>query len=396
MILRVAVALCAIATLTARAAPHRPTPPREYQAYVASEAADVISVIRFGPQGLTLARTLPTGLMPADIDGPHGVATGDPQGTRHYSACMMDDTLVEIDTSTLKVSRHFRLTPGAETGHQGPPASAASRAPGRRACTGRRSNRRSGGADLTHGGDDRVQVEGFAEEGGEPELACLLARIVPGGQAHDRDVSSARLLPLLAPELHAIHHRHHQIQQDEGRVNLVQLQEGVTPIRRGQHVEALQGQAHFEQCADVGVVIHDQNGWHQAVFSRIRACDLGRRVIRAQYTRKVRTFGGVARNCRPDGAIVLIHMPGKVTLYVRDEDLWRRAREASGPGGLSDLVHQLLRQWLERPDVSASAPTLLERARTLQHDAATLVRTLEADEARPRRRPQRKRRRVRP
>lgn len=89
-------------------------------------------------------------------------------------------------------------------------------------------------------------------------------------------------------------------------------------------------------------------------------------------------------------------MPGKVTLYVRDEDLWRRAREASGPGGLSDLVHQLLRQWLERPDVSASAPTLLERARTLQHDAATLVRTLEADEARPRRRPQRKRRRVRP
>jgi hypothetical protein len=46
--------------------------------------------------------------------------------------------------------------------------------------------------------------------------------------------------------------------------------------------------------------------------------------------------------------------------------------------------------------VSASAPTLLERARTLQHDAATLVRTLEADEARPRRRAQRKRRRVRP
>jgi hypothetical protein len=89
-------------------------------------------------------------------------------------------------------------------------------------------------------------------------------------------------------------------------------------------------------------------------------------------------------------------MPGKVTLYVRDEDLWRRAREASGPGGLSDLVHQLLRQWLERPDVSASAPTLLERARTLQHEAATLVRTLEADKAHPSLRPQRKRRRVRP
>ena len=57
-----------------------------------------------------------------------------------------------------------------------------------------------------------------------------------------------------------------------------------------------------------------------------------------------------------DPTIVLSYMPGKVTLYVRDNDLWRRAREASGPGGLSDLVHRLLRQWLERPDVSASPP----------------------------------------
>jgi hypothetical protein len=85
-------------------------------------------------------------------------------------------------------------------------------------------------------------------------------------------------------------------------------------------------------------------------------------------------------------------MPGKVTLYVRDSDLWKRAREASGPGGLSDVVHQLLRGWLARPDVSAAPPTLLERARTLQHDAATLVRALEAEEARPRQRPHRKRR----
>jgi len=34
---------------------------------------------------------------------------------------MMDDTLVEIDTGTLKVSRHFTLSPGGETGHTGAP-----------------------------------------------------------------------------------------------------------------------------------------------------------------------------------------------------------------------------------------------------------------------------------
>jgi len=39
-----------------------------------------------------------------------------PQGTRHYSACMMDDMLVEIDTRKLAVSRHFFLRKGQERG----------------------------------------------------------------------------------------------------------------------------------------------------------------------------------------------------------------------------------------------------------------------------------------
>ena len=185
----------------------------EYLVYVVSEAADTISLVRFGPQGGRLDHDLPTGIMPTDIDGPHGltmspdrryyyvslahgqpfgsvwkystkddsvigrvtlgmfpatlhttpdgeflyavnfnlhgdmvrssvsvVATGEmvevariptctiphgsrinPQGTKHYSACMMDDLLVEIDTKALKVSRHFILTKGAEKGVDGPP-----------------------------------------------------------------------------------------------------------------------------------------------------------------------------------------------------------------------------------------------------------------------------------
>src|SRR3989442_14554736 len=52
---------------------------------------------------------------------PHGSRLN-PQGTKHYSACMMDDMLVEIDTQTLKVSRHFLLTKGRELGMEGPPA----------------------------------------------------------------------------------------------------------------------------------------------------------------------------------------------------------------------------------------------------------------------------------
>jgi DNA-binding beta-propeller fold protein YncE len=51
---------------------------------------------------------------------PHGSRLN-PQGTKQYSACMMDDMLVEIDTRTLKVSRHFIATKGKEMGMSGPP-----------------------------------------------------------------------------------------------------------------------------------------------------------------------------------------------------------------------------------------------------------------------------------
>lgn len=188
-------------------------PEKDYLVYVLSEGADAISLIRFGPAGARVEREVPTGDMPTDIDGPHGIAVsrdkqfyyvslghgrpfgrvwkystsddrvlgkttlgffpatmdlsadgsllyvvnfnlhGDmvpssvsvvatdpmlevariqtcvmphgsrlnPQGTKHYSACMMDDMLVEIDTQTLKVSRHFLLTKGREMGMNGPP-----------------------------------------------------------------------------------------------------------------------------------------------------------------------------------------------------------------------------------------------------------------------------------
>lgn len=54
---------------------------------------------------------------------PHGSRLN-PQGTLHYSGCMMNDLLVEVDARTLAVRRLFSLAPG----HEGPvplPAAAA-------------------------------------------------------------------------------------------------------------------------------------------------------------------------------------------------------------------------------------------------------------------------------
>ena len=47
---------------------------RTYFVYVASEAADKITAVRFGPDGAAVDHEIPTGMMPTDIDGPHGLA----------------------------------------------------------------------------------------------------------------------------------------------------------------------------------------------------------------------------------------------------------------------------------------------------------------------------------
>lgn len=51
---------------------------------------------------------------------PHGSRLN-ARGTRHYSACMMDETLVEIDAARFEVARHFFLTAGKEMGMAGAP-----------------------------------------------------------------------------------------------------------------------------------------------------------------------------------------------------------------------------------------------------------------------------------
>src|ERR1043165_8109713 len=63
---------------------------------------------------MTEVARIPTCIMP------HGSRLN-PQGTKQYSVCMMDDTLVEIDTRSLKVTRHFIVTKNKETGMTGSP-----------------------------------------------------------------------------------------------------------------------------------------------------------------------------------------------------------------------------------------------------------------------------------
>lgn len=186
---------------------------QDYLVYVVCESADKIVLIRFGPGGVHIEKEMRTGLMPMDINGPHGIAVspdkryfyvsvghGRPDGsvwkylagtdtmikytglglfpattditpdgnfiyvananfhgdmipssisvvatdqmievkriptctmphgsrlnhagTKHYSVCMMDDMLVEIDARKLAVDRYFMLGQGKEIGMTGTP-----------------------------------------------------------------------------------------------------------------------------------------------------------------------------------------------------------------------------------------------------------------------------------
>lgn len=75
-------------------------------------ATSSVSVVESGEM-VEIAR-IPTCTMP------HGSRL-DASGARHYSACMMDETLVEIDTRRFEVTRHFFLTAGKEMGMDGAP-----------------------------------------------------------------------------------------------------------------------------------------------------------------------------------------------------------------------------------------------------------------------------------
>lgn len=220
-----AVTACGSAPVVPRTAP--PTAPRDYLVFVASEATDDITLLRFGSGAVEVERTQRTGFIPTEPDGPHGLAvspdgatyfvttahgspygylwkyrtaTGEllgtielgafpaslqvspdghyvyvanfnlhgkmvpssvsivaaaemlevarvetctmPHGSRfdrsgrhHFSTCMMDEALVEIDPGRFAVSRHLILTRGAEHGMAGRPGAHAMSAPSADRCS---------------------------------------------------------------------------------------------------------------------------------------------------------------------------------------------------------------------------------------------------------------------
>ena len=118
LLLALAVLFPQPATLSAEDA-SKPT--RNYYAYVAAESEDQVELIRFGPGGLEVAKSISVGSFPADIEGPHGIsvspdgkhwfvsiAHGMPYGSIHKYETGTDDWVGDVTVgmfpATLAVS----------------------------------------------------------------------------------------------------------------------------------------------------------------------------------------------------------------------------------------------------------------------------------------------------
>ena len=64
------------------ASPAEP-PTADYWVYVANESSDIVSLVRFGPQGASVERDIEVGIMPTDIEGAHGLSV-EPGGAHFY------------------------------------------------------------------------------------------------------------------------------------------------------------------------------------------------------------------------------------------------------------------------------------------------------------------------
>ena len=80
----VAASLALLLAAPAGPAPAAPDPPRRsYYVYACAESEDEVAVVRYGPDGLEVVKTVRVGSYPAETEGPHGIGIA-PDGRHWY------------------------------------------------------------------------------------------------------------------------------------------------------------------------------------------------------------------------------------------------------------------------------------------------------------------------
>src|SRR4051812_104511 len=90
---------------------------------------------------------------------------------------------------------------------------------------------------IPHYGDQLVHVVGLLDAPRRLEPHGLPPQVMRGRDKKHRDVSEVRISALLGTERRAIHHRHMEIEQDDGRLPKREYHQGLESIRRRANLE---------------------------------------------------------------------------------------------------------------------------------------------------------------
>src|SRR5438132_147932 len=115
-----------------------------------------------------------------------------------------------------------------------------------------------------------VSVEKPVAAAGGAEAPSPVLRAGVRGHDHDRDRRQGRIAQLLRPELLPVHHRHHEVEQDErGRRHGVQPIERLLAVRGADDPMTLVFEDRDERVAQVEVVLDDEDGRGGAIIRLI-------------------------------------------------------------------------------------------------------------------------------
>ena len=112
--------------------------------------------------------------------------------------------------------------------------------------------------DGVDAGDELLHLKGLDHIVVRPHLQALDAveHLALGRQHDDGHLAG---LPDLGADGPAVHHRQHDVQQDQVRHLLLELLDGLSAISGDADIKALLHQIHMDQIADVAVVLYDQD-----------------------------------------------------------------------------------------------------------------------------------------
>ena len=107
-------------------------------------------------------------------------------------------------------------------------------------------------------GDELLHLKGLHHVVVRPHLQSLdpVEHLALGGQHDDGHLAG---LPDFGAHRPAVHHRQHDVQQDQIRHLLLKLLNGLSAVSGDADIKALLHQIHLNQVTDVAVVLYDQN-----------------------------------------------------------------------------------------------------------------------------------------